>query len=355
MPHLPTFNFMNIEKLELRNFRNHKNIKLEFTDGVTLIHGPNGAGKTNILEAVYLLATAKSPKTRYDKDLINYEHEFATIKGFVFSDQYHDDFLLEVQLKTQNIGNTSTKKLLVNKVAKAQKNFCGLFNAVLFTPLDLELVTGSPGERRGYMDHLLSQTHRDYKVAHDTFTKAVRQRNKLLENIRDYGSSESQLEFWDEKIISSGTEIQKRRTELVNFLNSFLADTEEKFECVYKINKIDFERVTSHRSAEIAGATTLVGPHRDDLEFLMAGKNADQFASRGQQRSIVLNLKLAEIDYIEKIKLERPVLLLDDIFSEFDAHNRQKALDAAKRQQTIISATELFFVDKRDVGRVIEL
>jgi len=334
---------MELNKIKLKNFRNHKTLELEFDNKLTLIQGANGSGKTNILESIYLLSASKSNKARYDRDMIEHDKNFCSVVGNVLSDD--QEYLLEVQIiKSEVYENASTKKGKVNKVAKSQKLFNKVFNTVIFAPEDIEIITGSPSERRKHMDLVLSQIDYEYKRALTTFTKSLRQRNKLLEMINEEGRGRGQLGFWEEKIIESGEFIQQKRTELLNFYQDDLANNgssiKKDLEIVYKINKISPERIESHRDKEIMAKTTLVGPHRDDFEILMDGYDISEFGSRGQQRSAILSLKIAEINFIEKKVGEKPVLLLDDIFSELDDEHRKEVIRLIDFQQTIITSAE---------------
>ena len=341
---------MQIQKLVLKNFRNYLDKSVEFGNDTNLILGPNGAGKTNILEAIHLMSTTRSARVKYDRDLINYAQDFCTISLTSESN------ILDLQIiKGDSETNTSVKKAMVNKTPKSLSYFVGIFNSVLFAPENIELVTGTPSVKRRYLDMVLMQTSEGYKKTLNLYSKAVRQRNKLLEKIGEGGYGFGQLDYWNEQILNLGTIIQKRRLdffetirELVQKYNSKLNNGNSDLKIYYKINEISKERMEKHKSNEMAAKTTLVGPHRDDFEILFNGKNVAYFGSRGQQRTALLSLKLSEIDFIE-IKLgERPVLLLDDVFSELDKHHKNTVMNAIESQQTIITSTEKpdFNIDK---------
>lgn len=333
---------MQIKDLTLRNFRNHINLEISFKDKINLILGENGAGKTNILEAIHLISTTKSAKAQYDRDLVNYDSNFCTI---VLNDLSNN---LELQiLKSDTSTNVSTKKAKVNKTPKSLNYFGGMFNSVLFIPEDVEVVTGSPSARRKYMDMVLIQTSEGYKKVLTLYTKAVRQRNKLLETMNEGGHGFGQIDYWDEQILDLGTTIQKKRIEFFEYIRTILQGYNYKLngaksnlEVVYKMNEMSKERMDKYKDTEIAAKTTLVGPHRDDFEILLNNKNIAYFGSRGQQRTALLALKLSEIDFIESKTDEKPVLLLDDIFSELDEHHKNTVLEVIQGQQTIITSTE---------------
>lgn len=337
---------MKIKNIDLHHYRNHLKKNVEFEDTVTVIFGPNGSGKTNILEAIYLLATGRSAKSRYDKDLINHESTFCSIQAKVAT--VREDLDLEIQvIANENGNNIAIKRTKVNQVSRTLQHLIGLFNAVLFTPQDIDLVIGSPNDRRKFIDNILIQTDISYKKQLSDYNKALRQRNKLLEMINETNTGQDQLNFWTEKILSYGQNIQQKRQTLLTCLNQqcfeyihILDGPESNLEILYKKNEINQERLEKHKYNEIAAKTTLVGPHRDDFEMRFNEYNLADFGSRGQQRTVVLSIKLAEVDYFETQTNERPVLLLDDIFSELDEHHRIKVLETINKQQTIITLAE---------------
>jgi len=333
---------MQVSKIILKNFRNHKDISLDFDPGTNLIIGTNGIGKTNILEAIHLISTTKSIRAKYDRDIIKHEQSFCTINLITPSDQY------ELQIiKGDTLDNTSSKKAKVNKTPKTLSYFAGLFNSVLFSPQDVEILTGTPSLRRKYLDMVLMQTSEGYKKTLGLYTKAVRQRNKLLETIKENGYGYNQIDYWTHQILELGTQIQKKRIQffedirprMVNH-NVELNNSHSSLEITYQINEISRERLEKYKETEISAKTTLVGPHRDDFEVIFEGKNIAYFGSRGQQRTAILALKLAEIEFIEDRTGNRPILLLDDVFSELDAKHRSTVINAIKNQQTIITATD---------------
>jgi DNA replication and repair protein RecF len=314
---------------------------------LTIILGKNGAGKTNLLESIFMLATAKSPKSRYDSDVINMLREFATVNGEIQSDGENVSLELQVIRNPDRNNNISSKKTRVNKTVKSITYFTGIFNAVFFTPQDIEVITGSPGARRKYLDLILIQNDRGYKKAISDYTKALRQRNKLLEIIRIQGSNTDQMPFWDNILTQTGTIIQNSRSELIDFLNfrlpkliSTLDSPKTEVYIKYKKNEITRERLDAHLQADLRAQTTLIGPHRDDFLIQFNESDLGQFGSRGQQRAVLLALKLLEIDFSEQKKGHRPVLLLDDIFSELDDTHRKAVLDVINKQQTIITSAE---------------
>lgn len=352
---------MKIKNLKLTNFRNHRKLNVEFDSDITLITGDNGSGKSSILEAIHLLSTGRTRMSKYDRDLVTYGENFCSIESNIETND--QEFLMELQIiPNENFENASIKKAKINKVAKSIQYFTGIFNSVLFSPQDIQLITGSPSERRRYMDDMISQTDLEYKRCLSNYTKALRQRNKLLENINKGLGGNNEIGFYTDEIIKNGEMMQKKRDEMFENIapiilenGKVLNDKHTKLEAVYKMNEISRTRLEDIKNREIAAMTTLIGPHRDDFELLFNGHSVSNYGSRGEQRSCVLSLKIGEIEFIEKAKGDRPVLLLDDIFSELDNKHQLAVLDTIRDKQTTITSTAVpDFLDKVDV-KIINL
>lgn len=324
-----------IQKIRLTNFRNFKRKVFEFSDDVTVVIGANGIGKTNILESLFLISTGKSFKARVEEEMINYNEEFTKIEGKT----------KEPRLDAILTKNSTRKKLLVNGISRRLVDFVGHFKVVLFGPWDMDLVTESPSVRRRFLDNILSQVDREYRRAISSYEKGLRQRNRILFKIREEGVSRSQLLFWDKLLIKNGDYITEKRQEFVEYINSRDQISDHKLSVDYDKSIISESRLEQYKEEEVAAATTLVGPHRDDLIFYMDGRNMASYASRGEQRMAVLWLKLAELSFIEEKTNEKPTLLLDDIFSELDHDHRSIVFEAAKEQQTIITTADKHFVE----------
>jgi DNA replication and repair protein RecF len=321
-----------LKKITLRNFRNYPKKTFDFDSGATLIVGPNAIGKTNILEAIYALCIGKSFRAEKEDEVIK-DGESVTA---VTTD--------ELEIIFDNRGRF-TKTYRVNGVGKRQIDFVGNLRAVLFCPQDIEIATDSPSIRRKYLDSVLNQIFKDYRISLHVYEKALRQRNRLLWQIRESRitnqESRGLLDYWNNLLIDNGAIIHNRRKDYLNYLN-----------LPYDHSIISAERLERYSAEEIGAATTLVGPHRDDFKVMVKGKSAKSFGSRGEQRLAVFNIKLGELSYIEKITGEKPILLLDDIFSELDHENRHKVLEIIPKQQTIMTTTDLHLVDRHSLNNL---
>jgi len=350
---------MKIDNIKLTNFRNHTDLKIIFDDEMTLITGNNGSGKSTILEAIHILSTGRTKASKYDKDLIRYEKDFCTVEAEIKTND--QEFNMELQIiKSEKFENASVKKAKINKVIKSMQYFTGIFNSVLFSPQDIQLITGSPSERRKYMDEMISQIDIDYKRSLNNYLRAVRQRNKLLEKINKGFGGQNEIGFYTDQILNNGKIIQEKREEMFDDLapiilanGKTLNNKNTILKINYKKNEINEERLEEYKSREIAAMTTLLGPHRDDFEIFFNGHNVSNFGSRGEQRGCVLSLKIAEIEFIEKKKNDRPVLLLDDIFSELDSNHQLAVMESIKNKQTIFTSTSTpSFLRDKDIKTI---
>jgi len=338
---------MVLKSLTLQNFRNYSQKEFSFSSGITLAVGPNAIGKTNLLEAIYLLASGKSFRAGLESEMIGYNQEIARVKGRVESEEKKD---LEIVLTKGEIGGekTTRKKFLVNGIGRRMLDFAGNLRAVYFRPEDLDLVTDSPSLRRKYLDMVLGQVDREYLRNLFSYEKGLRQRNKLLERIRDEVASRSQLLFWDQLLIKAGNYLTDKRGEYLEFCNQQKSPL--NYQIDYDKSIISPARLEEYAVEEVAAASTLVGPHRDDFTFKLESRDLHAFGSRGEQRLGVLWLKLAELEFISEKTKERPILLLDDIFSELDKDHRKMVLKVIPKQQTIITTTDSFLIGEKYLG-----
>lgn len=340
-----------------------------------MVVGPNTSGKSNLVEAIYLLSSGKSFRTDKDTQMLKFTEEVGRVKARLQTPEparqspngssqmadgrsdggqgkINQDELEVLITNGQVNGGSQYKKFLVNGVSKRRVDFAGKLLTVLFSPQDLEIIIESPSLRRNFLDEVLEQVDRNYRVASIAYVKALRQRNALLEMALETGRrNEKQFEYWDNLVIENGNVVTQKREEFINFLNSSGKDI---FDLVVEYDKstISKERLLQYEREEVAAGVTLVGPHRDDFRVLMfnGGKTAHDvkfYGSRGQQRLAILQLKMLELLFIEKSLGERPLFLLDDIFSELDEGHIQLILQEIGRQQTIITTTHEEFIPKK--------
>lgn len=346
---------MRIDRLTLGKFRNYPTGDVQFADGVNVFIGENAQGKTNALEAIYMLAMGKSHRTSKDSECIQAGQESAVIRGEIAVKGHRS--LLQVDI-TQ-----SGKRALVNGLSQAKMtDFLGHFQVVLFAPEDLQLVKGSPGVRRRFIDMELGQTHPKYLYHLTQFNRVLQQRNVILKQSTidwDY------VGVFDEQLALHGAEVTARRRRFVEEMTKFakqihqsIAHGREQLTIEYNPSiRIDGERENQNvdalaeqyltllrqkRHQDFQSGHTTVGPHRDDMSFFIDGNSVQSFASQGQQRTVALSIRLAEIDFIYQEIGDYPVLLLDDVLSELDDHRQTNlVISMHERVQTIITTTSL--------------
>ncbi len=345
---------MQVLNLKLKDFRNYENLDLDFAPGINMIYGLNGQGKTNIVEAIYFFAVLKSHRVLKDKDLINYDKDFAKIEL---------DFLnIERNFNAKiNLFPDKNRDVFVNDI-KINKNseLIGKFNAVLFSPEDFSLIKDGPGERRRFTDIAISQVKPNYFLRLTEYNKVLKMKNKVLKEGLSYAGM---IDIYNEKLAEIGADIIFYRNKFFEFLKPVAQDFHrgialnlDKFEIDYescvKINdrkkmKQDiYDKLESLKLKELDERFCIFGTHREDVTFYINGKKVKEFASQGQQRTVILILKLAQAEYMKEITGEYPVLLLDDILSELDSTRRKYFLNEIKDKQVIITAT-----DKGSFGR----
>jgi DNA replication and repair protein RecF len=326
--------------LNLQNFRSYKKTSFEF-DKSTIIVGPNTSGKSNLIESIYLLSTGKSFRADRDTEMVKFGNEMGRVKAKV------DEQELEVLVTVGEVAGVRTqfKRFFVNGVAKRRADFVGNLPSVLFSPQDLEIIIGSPGLRREYLDNVLEQTDRDYRIALLGYSKALKQRNALLDLVKNgMPRLDKQFDYWDSLVIRNGSVITAKREELINWINNSEKEILD-VNLEYDKSVISRERLAQYYDAESSSGVTLVGPHRDDLfVFVDKDKELKLFGSRGQQRLGVLQLKLLELTYLQEKTEKDTLLLLDDVFSELDEGHINLILDKIGSQQTIVTTTHEEFI-----------
>lgn len=352
---------MIIESMELKNFRNYRELQLQFDEKTNIFYGDNAQGKTNILEAVYLSGTTRSHKGSRDRDMIFFGEEESHLRTFVKKGTM--EYQIDIHLK-----KNKTKGIAINGVPirKASELF-GIANFVFFSPEDLSIIKQGPGERRRFLDMELCQLDKVYLHHLANYNRIVTQRNKLLKDISFRPELIETLDVWDLQLAEYGKKIIRSREEFIHSLGEMiygihqkLSGGREKLQISYEKNvgaEELYDAISQNRDRDIRMKTTSVGPHRDDLLFAADGIDIRKFGSQGQQRTAALSLKLAEIELVKQLIHDTPVLLLDDVLSELD-HNRQNyLLNSIHDIQTMITCTGLDeFVNHRfSINRIFRV
>lgn len=369
---------MYLSRLSLSNFRNYRQLDLTLEPGLFFFYGDNAQGKTNLLEAVGMLATANSFHASNDREIVNWHapDHIARLEGKV--QRREDEVQLEIVIfdpappvipntpqtdKTFELPtNAPRKRLKVNGVPRKTMDLIGQMKVVLFAPTDLHLVDGPPDERRRFLDRALCQVQPRYCQTLVKYRKTVTQRSALLKRVRDNQDDPRMLDYLDELLTTQAGLIIYERQRMIAALNeqadqfqTSISGGREHLQIVYHSSfKVDEswsvleapERYRAQlrelRRREIQQGVCLLGPHRDDLEFLVNGVNILTYGSRGQQRTAALSAKLAELGYMRASTADEPLLLLDDVFSELDHTRREYLLcQVLKHEQVLLTATDL--------------
>ncbi|MBQ7266606.1 MAG: DNA replication/repair protein RecF [Firmicutes bacterium] len=342
-----------INNLKIKNFRNIKEINIDLNENVNVFYGDNAQGKTNILESMFICATGKSMRTRYEKELIMFGEKNAHIQIEAFNGTLKDK--IEI-----NISSREKKNIYINniKISKLGELF-GTAGMVFFSPEDLLLIKEGPSYRRKYIDIEMCQISKVYYSNLQRYYRSLKERNNLLKKIKEDHKYKSLIDAWDEQLIKYGEKIIKQREEFIEELSfkadeiiKEITDKKENLKIIYKKSVKEEElreKLTSSREKDILYGTTSVGIHKDDIVFELNGINARDYASQGQQRSIVLALKMSEIGIIEEKTGRRPSLLLDDVLSELDIKRQNYILNKIKNIQTFITCTGI-----GDIKRIVD-
>jgi len=395
---------MRIRHLSLTNFRNYARLELTLPERPLLLYGANAQGKTSLLEAIYLLVTGSSPLTSLDRQLVRWEAEAEGLPyARVWAEVVRRDHVreLEIILESKSLANGATrlqKTIRVDRARKRRADLTGLLNGVLFMPQDVELVAGPPAGRRRYLDDTLCQVDGGYGAALERYSEALRQRNAALRHLRDEPGNPAQLAPFEETLARQGVIVAHGRRELVDALSRRAGRIHQQLTGEVEWLRLEYrpnfdpaappeseyqmglglqsyagppaelgaeglvaafqKALAARRGDEIVRGVTLTGPHRDELRFI-AGRPAQgthevdlgDYGSRGQQRTAVLALKLAELEWMRGQTGDAPVLLLDEVLAELDATRRGYLLAQVNSvEQALLTATdpEMFSAEFRE-------
>lgn len=349
---------MRIKRLGLKNYRNCKDVSLDFKSMKTLIIGKNAQGKTNILESIYFLSDLKSPRTSTVSDLIKIGENKFEINAQV----ERNDTDIELDF---SYDSDKKREIKINKVKTTAKSFKQVIKTVLFSTKDLLLLRGTPQDRRDWLDRAISQIYPAYDERLSKYDKIRIQKNNLLKNEQ---IDEALYDIYNEQLVITGANIIFLRKKFLKEIEKFasdkhrvISDTEE-FGLNYTCPCEDVEAISNYlkrelqerRREEFARRQSCVGPHRDDIEFTINGMDATKFASQGQQRTLVLSLKLSELEIIREKTGFSPILLLDDVLAELDEMRQNYLLKSIEKDtQTIITSVDTLLFEEEFLKDVI--
>lgn len=336
---------------------------MNFDEKINIIYGDNAQGKTNILESMYVCATSKSHRGSKDREIIRFDNDESHIKVNVKKNDMN--YRIDMHLK-----KNKPKGIAVNGIPiKRAVELFGILNIVFFSPEDLNIIKNGPSERRRFIDMELSQLDKIYLDCLINYNKVVNQRNSLLKEYAFSGREDiiSSLDIWDMQLVKYGNDVIKSREKFVKEINDLvksihtkLSGDREQLEIIYEpcVKEQDFEsELVRIRDRDLKFKCTNIGPHKDDMCFLINGMDVRKYGSQGQQRTAALSLKLAEIELVKQIIHDTPVLFLDDVLSELDSRRQNFLLDSIGNIQTMITCTGLdeFINNRFSINKIFKV
>lgn len=345
---------MFIREVNLTNYRNYITLEMAFNQGVNILYGENAQGKTNLIEAIYMCSTSKSHRLSKDKEIIRLGEKEAHIHVSFERDEMGHDIDMHM---TQR----GPKKVAVDKQPiKKMNQLFGQIHVIMFSPEDLGIIKNGPKDRRRFIDMELSQLNPLYMYYLSQYHKVLKQRNQLLKNQDNHGELGALLDVFDEQLIGYGLKVIELRESFVEQLDAIyhekhkdLSGNRELVHVVYErsVSIDDYKKSMQEKKAtDIRMRTTTIGPHRDDLSFVMNDIDLRTYGSQGQQRTAALALKLSEIILVKESTNETPILLLDDVLSELDHHRQTYLIHHLEGIQTFITCTGVEDVIKIGMG-----
>jgi DNA replication and repair protein RecF len=351
---------VHIKQIQLSNFRNHKNTCVGFCGGINILAGANAQGKTNLLEAVYLSCVGRGWRAARDTEMIAFGTDTATV--CTTAEKAFGEIVISIKLRNGTKKAISINSVPISKVAELMGNI----PCVFFSPDELRLVKDAPADRRRFLDIDISQIDKSYFYALIRYNKILSQRNAYLKNLSPCPTADDirGLSIWDRQLVSVGTTLIQKRIAFVNNLTPHLISVHNHLTA--KTENVSFaycflgfdggeevidgtDGISEHFTRQLEKAqerdlrlhTTTVGPHRDDIKIEINGRDIRAYGSQGQQRTAALSVKIAELQLFESVTGEKPILLLDDVFSELDSSRQMRLLTFIKKTQTIITTTKI--------------
>ena len=351
---------MYVDNIRLINFRNYDGLNINLNKKTNVFIGKNAQGKTNLLESIYICATGRSFRTNRDREIISFDKDEAYIGANMNIGKF--DRFIEIKMERDK-----SKRIKVNKTEL--KNYRELYsglNVVAFSPEDLKLVKEGPSERRKFLDLEISQIKPVYSYNISRYNKILFQRNNVLRSNKFKNDIKPLLEIFDLQLAKIGTDIIIERDKYVKELSALSKITHNNitlcnedllltydtnidiFNSKIEMEKMYFEKLKANTNKDIESRSTSIGPHRDDIIMTINNKDVKTYGSQGQQRTVVLSIKLAEVELIKNEKGSYPVLLLDDVFSELDEDRRKYLIRSFREMQTLITVTDVIDLKEMD-------
>lgn len=344
---------MILKQINFHNFRNFAKAEFNFNPNLTVILGENAKGKTNLIEGIYFLITGIGFRETKEEELIRFGEDNSYVDGEL--DKGDVIFNFKIVLKKQTEG--CQKEFYIERSKKKHFQYAQeQTKVVLFSPEQIDIIIGAPSLRRDYFDKFISTFDFEYKTHLGNFENGLRRRNKILERYKDISNLKEDLEFWNKYLIEQAKYITEKREQYINFLNLHPKLNNKKLSIKYLKNEFTEVRTNESFQDEIRLRKTLIGPQKDDFQIYLYEsdkKNVHTFGSRSEQRMALFWLKLNEINFFEEKFKISPIILLDDVFSELDSHNKKIVLNLVKKYQTVATTTEKEVIEMIETSKTV--
>lgn len=342
---------MYITNIKLTNFRNYDEQEIELGKNINIIYGDNAQGKTNIIESIFLCSIGKSFRTNKENEMIKFNKDFSSI--YIDYEKSDREGNIKIDL-------SSKKNIYINGIKiKKLSDLLGNINTVIFTPDDINILRDGPSKRRRFLDIMIGQLRPNYIYLLNMYNKTLDQRNNYLKQIKEENKSEDLLDIWDEKIVEYGVQIYNYRKEFIEKLKNKINNIHKKI--TYEKENIKIEYISNcenkeiylkwlkdRRKLDIIKGYTTKGIHRDDFNVYINDELVNVYGSQGQNRTVILSLKISEMQVIYDEIGEYPILLLDDFMSELDEKRRKNFIENIENNQVIITCTDKIDIEKMD-------